>query len=492
MHKRHHRPPGSGWILAGLLTIGLAGCSGDKPRDWSGDYEPLSGEACELALGLEPKLRFSLVATAGGGTVPQANSDLRSYSLRMSPAAATHFGIPVGSPPAVEDDQGRLTFTFDSDERYALGVRMRATMTMRLAPHPDKPDLALLYFWSLSNGVNFENGITVDVLATLREEETKDPAKAFLASYNGAPAICVGKVDRLTAEQRQQAVAKQQAAAAKEAAKRQAAAEKAQAKAAAERQAKREELRSLGFAEYYNALERCGDHQIRDTVPCQVARELRGERLDEQKRVYLTQYGSYEDNALAEFLGRCPQSRDELVKLACSAASEVATERAAAAREAEKQRLRALPFVDYVAEYEACQGKQTTLCSDVKAMYQARIKTEADQLAATVGGAELRDRRETLCKGWSAPRSQCEVLRIAGKATWDSEVARLVGEPKALEKAYNDCVERHEALRKTREYSIKSHGLINSFECKTATEALQKLGVRTDFRQPISLSVKSG
>ncbi|MFV0478147.1 MAG: hypothetical protein ACK5ME_09965 [Parahaliea sp.] len=464
-------------LLAGLAMLAVTGCSEDA-RDWSGDYEALFGEGCGLMLE-SSGLDFSIVPTAGEG-------DSRSYTLRLNPSLAANLGFPMNSTPAVEDDNGRLIFNYDITEQGGWGTESRRSMSIRLAPHPDKEDMALIYQWRVSSSTNVGFGADIDGLDAFAQN-----GLPINGRYNDAPALCIGKVDRLDPKERQKIMAKLQKAEDEIRIKREAEEAKARAEAEAARQAEIDVVRAMDFDEYYSLLGPCRDYAYaqRDSVTCQAARGMRDDRLSEQKQTYITQYGEYEDDALEKFLKDCrKRGRDELTQLACQAALEVSKERTAAAREAEKQRLLALSFDDYAAEYDACNGARTLTCEVAKKMKNERAEAEAKHLLATVSGAELYERRETICKGSSAPRTLCHALQIAKKEAWKIELDRLANSPEDLEQAHNDCTDRMIALAKTKNYATEASSLMDSFQCKTSKEALAKLGIRVNYRKHITLT----
>lgn len=343
-----------------IVVLCLGACS--KAPDISGRYEVLSGRDCGLAVGEGNQIEFDIV--------PAATGQKQAYQMQLDAATVALLEMHNNSAVALLDENGAISFVYEKQTGLAQGVILKAAVTMSFEPHPIDGNMMLLTRWHVGSPAKIGKTVEVDLLQELAM------ADGGIQPYRSGrqPALCVGRMNRISAQTRAELVAK------------------AEAEAEAELAALQKQFRAISYSNYIAMVDLCRSAST-GHYRCQVAASLWQERREQEYKDQLIQLGKAKVADFDNKYEQCSKNPRLQEEPGCRAALEIQQSRLAAA---ERERLLALPYNKYLAAYRDCQKLSAHTCEQAQAIRDERDNEEIARLMS-LDGPVLQQQKETAC-----------------------------------------------------------------------------------------------
>ncbi len=289
MKKIRSRMLGS--LASAVLVAGLWGCS--EQENIAGRYEVLSGPGCEVVIAKD-QLEFELISIVEGEP---------AYELEFDHVTSNKLGLPFWGGVGLLAENGTISFDFELDSGTGPASNW-VGMVMDIGPHPQDDRLMLITRWAAKSAASDKPEVEVNIIDQLK--------KAGFALYSGGlgGALCVGRLDRMTAEQHAQRVKR------KEDERRQ------------QIEALQKKYRNMPYSKFATVLGLCKSASGAN-LNCQAAQELRGERAEQEFQFQLQALEKLNDEDFANTLKSCEENEALVDEPLCRAAFVVGTTRAA-------------------------------------------------------------------------------------------------------------------------------------------------------------------
>jgi hypothetical protein len=444
------------YLGLGVLAMASLSACGEKPLDYSGEYEVLMGQDCAMVSELGDSTFLEIAHTVEG--------DNSGYLVRFP--LAVEMGFPGFSSSAAPDEKGVLTAFFVQGTDGVMGYKSEASMAMSLTPHATLPDHLWLTRWEVESQNNLGASEKKNVLDSMIQ-----PMNAELRTMQGQfdtpldlsnQVMCLGKKNRLSEAER---------TALKEAAKLRLA------------QAQAEELdtlRAMPFGEFWSLRDACKSAM---TSPrCHAFSTLSQERIEAERKREISRLSAMSDEDLAAVGATCQGTGEPR----CHAYYHTLDERKNDAKGQETTRLEAMDYETFVKEESVVCGRRwSTQCQAYTALKDPKRGAELNRLVLIHGGQALVELESGACTINNPKQNRdldlCDLMRDATSQKRQEQVAYYADHRDELREDYNGCFEEFHALRNARK-SKEALAVKASFVCLTAFDGARAAGVRGQFK----------
>lgn len=439
------------WLSASVLAVSALTACAEKTPDYSGEYEMLIGQNCDM---VEPPNAFLELSHIG----ELAN---RTYAVKL-PVAGT-IGFPTVSERGSFNDAGELTVFFHNEPTSRFGIKSSSVMTLTMTPHSEKPEHLLILRWEVEEMTSAGTATKLSVLDRILSDTRKVPADQYPVVIENLDlsntSLCLGKISRLTAEQRAKW------------------SEDVQASKTALIDAELARQEAMPFAELWELYNDC--KSARGTPACQAMGQTFEARAERERIEARSRFDAMSPEDLAAAGSLCSSTRHPT----CEAYYLVVKERKDEAAKSLREELLAMPYDEFSAlESTYCTGRWSADCVLYRSLKADKLKMEVTRLAAEQSGQEAFDLEYNACnsgaKGYVRNDELCGFRRKVKSIKRTERAPYFKENPAELRRIHNGCVDNLKATRKARNHS-KSHYLTNnSFDCVTAMDAARLAGHR--------------
>ena len=450
------------WTLSGkslglgLLSVASLSACGQKPLDYSGEYEVLMGQDCTMVseLGDETFLEIA----------PIAEGTERGYLLRFP--LGVEMGIPGFSSGAAPDENGLLTGFFIAGTDGLMGYKSETAMAMSVKPHETKPDHLWVTHWDVEEQNNLGATSQKNVLDSMIREMNVE-LRALQAQWPEPinltnRTLCLGKKSRLSEADRSAVYA---------------AAKQRQGEAEAEILAT---LRAMPFAEFWLLRDACTSGSI--DPQCRAFSIVSQERVEAERVRELTRMKAMSNEALDEVGKTCQGTADPR----CHAYHHVMDERRQDTQGKERGRFEAMDYEDFKAEEGVvCRQRWSTTCQVYKNLASPKRQAEVNRLISVHSGQALVDLEWGACNSNSPTYTRdldlCDLTRDANSGKRIAQAVYYTDHRDELRETHNACFDEFHALRNARK-AKEARAVKASFRCLTALDGARAAGVRGEFK----------
>lgn len=445
------------WLSVCALAVATLTACDKSPPDYSGKYEILMGQNCDMIGAGDAYLELAL----------SGKDQDRRYVVHFPSAAQV--GLSALSEPGSFNDSNELTVFF-TESTKGLFVDSSKTLSLTLEPHESKPDHLWITRWegeALTNGVVSAKEDVLGAMLKKYNNALRDSAVAQALKMDlSNTAICVGNTDRLSSKER---TARRDAA---------------EARTAALVAGEVASLKALPFEGFWAIGEGCKETPL--TTTCQAYRQLFKDRLAQERIDAEAKVNAMPESDLKRLEQEC---KAEPWSPQCDAYDATMKEREAANTERLREELTTMNYTHFSSQENAyCTNERSPDCRLYRSLKRPKRADEIARLADNHTGQELLDLKWSACNsaspGYTRNDDLCKFRRevTQSKRTLQEEYYR--NNQDALREDHNACFEEYQALRLAKK-SKEANTLITEFRCMTALDGARYSGHKGRLTSPM-------